>query len=216
MRISSSFTIPAAPHEVFDRFLDTGTMRSCIPGCQELERLDDMHYRGQLVNEVAHVRFNARFAAEIVELARPRLVRAVLTGEDRRLGSSLKLAASLGMEPAGESACAVSYEMDLALWGKLGRLGEPILRRRSAEVERDFVAAFTAAFAPEPEPAAGPAAAPVPAGAAVPDSPVADRPVLDGTAGVSPSRGRSLARRVLLVLLRQLRGRLDRWIEVLG
>lgn len=216
MRISSSFSIPAAPHEVFDRFLDQETMKSCIPGCHELERLDDSHYRGQLVNEVAHVRFNARFAAEIVEMDRPRLVRAVLTGEDRRLGSSLKLTASLGVEPDGESDSAVSYEMDLALWGKLGRLGEPIIRRRSAEVERDFVTAFKTAFAPEPElvpglePALQPAAAPAGAAATASRSPMASAWHEAG------ARARVGGRRVLLSALQSLRVRMDRWIEALG
>lgn len=206
MRISSSFSIPAPPHEVFDRFLDPETMKSCIPGCDELERLDESHYRGQLVNEVAHVRFNARFAAEIVEMNRPRLVRAVLNGEDRRLGSSLKLTASLGVEPDGDSDSAVSYEMDLALWGKLGRLGEPIIRRRSAEVERDFVTAFKTAFAPEPEPALIGASAGTPA-------------ALSPSASVGPraaARARTGGRHILLVVLQKLRVRLDRWIEALG
>jgi len=206
VRISSSFSIPAPPHEVFDRFLDPETMKNCIPGCHELEWLDESHYQGLLVNEVAHVRFNARFAAEIVEMDRPRLVRAVLTGEDRRLGSSLKLTASLGVEPDGDSDSAVSYEMDLALWGKLGRLGEPIIRRRSAEVERDFVTAFKTAFAPEPQPAM------IGVGTEMP-------PSLSPSASVGQSaaaRTRTSGRRMLLVVLQKLRVRMDRWIEVLG
>lgn len=205
MRISSSFSIPAPPHEVFDRFLDPATMKNCIPGCNELERLDESHYRGQLVNEVAHVRFNARFAAEIVEMDRPRRVRAVLTGEDRRLASSLKLTASLGVEPDGERDSAVSYEMDLALWGKLGRLGEPIIRRRSAEVERDFVVAFKTAFSPEPEPAVIPVTAP----------PASLSPSASAWQSAA-SRARIGGRRMLLVVLQKLRGRMDRWIEALG
>lgn len=32
--------------------------------------------------------------------------------------------ASLGAEPAGGDDCAVRYEMDLARWGKLGRMIE--------------------------------------------------------------------------------------------
>jgi hypothetical protein len=146
MRIGSTLTIPAEPSRVFERFLDPETMRACIPGCVELERLDDAHYRGLLVNEIAHVRFNARFAAEVTEINAPHLVRAVLTGEDRRLGSSLKLNATLTVEPQDAGAGSrVSYEMDMALWGKLGRLGEPIVRRRSVEVERQFSAAFAQA-----------------------------------------------------------------------
>lgn len=205
MRIGSSFSIPAPPHEVFDRFLDQETMKSCIPGCHELERLDESHYRGQLVNEVAHVRFNATFGVEITEMERPRAVRAVLTGEDRRLGSSLKLTANLGVEPDGDSESAVSYEMDLALWGKLGRLGEPIIRRRSAEVERDFVAAFKTAFSPEPEPVVTPVTA----------APLSSSPSSTGSPPAA-AQTRVRARRTLRVLLEHLRGRLDRWIEALG
>jgi uncharacterized protein len=147
MRIGSTLTIPADPGRVFERFLDPETMRACIPGCMELERLDDKHYRGLLVNEIAHVRFSAAFAAEITEIDSPRLVRAVLTGEDRKLASSLRVNATLQVEPEDLEAAEskVSYEMDIALWGKLGRLGEPIVRRRSVEVERQFSEAFALA-----------------------------------------------------------------------
>jgi hypothetical protein len=141
MKIGSTLTIPAEPNQVFERFLDPDIMRACIPGCAELERLDDRHYRGLLLNEIAHVRFSANFAAEITEIDPPSMVRAVLTGEDRKLGSSLKINATLQVAPEGDGS-QVTYEMDLALWGKLGRLGEPIVRRRSVEVERQFSAAF--------------------------------------------------------------------------
>lgn len=77
MQIGSTLTIPAEPSPVFERFLDPETMRACIPGCVELQRLDGAHYRGRIVNEIAHVRFSASFAAEITEIDAPRLVRAV-------------------------------------------------------------------------------------------------------------------------------------------
>lgn len=201
MHIASSFVIPADPERVFDVFLDPVAMRKCIPGCEELERLDDTHYRGKLVNEVAHVRFNAGFAAEIVELERPTRVRAVLTGEDHRLGSSLKLTATLAVEPRGDES-DVSYDMEMALWGKLGRLGEPIIRHRSSEVERDFVAALTAVFGPPPTPSTPgePAAAVAPPEDA--ETPVSLSPF-------SPSTVRSRSRKVLVALLVRLRDRID-------
>jgi uncharacterized protein len=144
MKISSSFSVPEESAKVFDLFLDAPTMRSCIPGCQELVRVDDMHYSGRLVNEIAHVRFDASFTVEIVGIELPHEVRAVLKGEDRRLASSLKLDAVLQVRPEG-SASMVSYSMELAMWGKLGRMGESIFRRKTVEVERQFVEAFTRA-----------------------------------------------------------------------
>lgn len=160
MRIGSTLTIPAEPIRVFERFLDPDTMQACIPGCTELEQLDDKHYRGLLVNEIAHVRFSASFAAEITEIDPPGLVRAVLTGEDRKLGSSIKINATLQVAPEGGTS-RVAYEMDIALWGKLGRLGEPIVRRRSAEVERQFSAAFADAVLGRAPVVTAPAAKPI-------------------------------------------------------
>jgi carbon monoxide dehydrogenase subunit G len=142
MKIGSTFTVPVDSDRVFERFLDPDSMRVCIPGCEELVRVDDKHYTGRLVNEIAHVRFNASFSAEITEMLPPREVRAVLKGEDRRLGSSLKLDAVLTVAPDGDGS-QVTYSMEMALWGKLGRMGESIFRRRTAEVEKQFVERYT-------------------------------------------------------------------------
>lgn len=149
MQLGSSFRVPADPDTVFARFLDAPTMQSCIPGCEELVRTDDTHFTGRLVNQIAHVKFNAAFSAEITELDPPRQVVALLKGEDMRLGSSLKLNATLTVQPDGDGS-QVSYAMDMALWGKLGRLGESIFRRRTAEVEKQFVAAFSRAASGAP------------------------------------------------------------------
>jgi uncharacterized protein len=145
MKLGSTFTVPTEQSRVFAHFLAPDSMRASIPGCTELERTDTEHYRGKLVNEIAHVRFSAGFSAEITELTEPAEVRAVLKGEDRRLGSSIKIDATLKVAPAaGDPATSqVEYALDIALWGKIGRLGESIVRRRSTEVEKQFVAIFS-------------------------------------------------------------------------
>jgi hypothetical protein len=69
--------------------------------------------------------------------------------------------------------------MEMAMWGKLGRLGESIFRRKTAEVEKQFLQAFAQACAGEevaaiasPAKASGrarvPAAVTVPAAAVAP------------------------------------------------
>jgi carbon monoxide dehydrogenase subunit G len=156
MKLGSSFVVPAERSRVFARLLDPDAMRSCIPGCSELERIDETHYRGRLVNEIAHVRFSAGFSAEITGMTEPEEVRAVLKGEDRHLASSIRIDALLSVRPDGAARdrADVSYELDLAIRGKIGRMGESIIRRRSAEVERQFVEAFARVCAGEPVPAA--------------------------------------------------------------
>ena len=177
MKLGSSFVVPAERSRVFACFLEPDAMRASIPGCAELERVDATHYRGRLVNEIAHVRFSAGFSAEITGMAEPEEVRAVLRGEDRRLASSIRIDALLSVRVAGDDKADVSYELDLAIRGKIGRMGESIIRRRSAEVERQFVEAFSRVCAGEPVPAAAPAPAASPSPrAAAPAAPAASRP----------------------------------------
>ena len=71
MKLASSFTVPAAADKVVALFLDPTTMQACIPGCDELVQTDERHYKGSLVNEVAHVRFKAGFNAEITSVSMP-------------------------------------------------------------------------------------------------------------------------------------------------
>jgi carbon monoxide dehydrogenase subunit G len=145
MKLGSSFLVPAERTRVFEHFLDPHSMRASLPGCAELERVDDAHYRGRLVNEIAHVRFSAGFSAEITELRAPGEVVAVLKGEDRKLGSSIRINAVLAIrqDDTDPAESRVDYSLDVALWGKIGRLGESIVRRRSQEVERQFVTLFS-------------------------------------------------------------------------
>jgi uncharacterized protein len=150
MKLGSSFPVPAARDRVFAHFLDPDSMRACVPGCVELVRVDETHYEGRLVNEISHVRFSAGFTAEITELSAPAEVRALLRGEDRKLGSSIKVDATLAVRDEGPASSLVEFGLDLALWGKIGRMGESIVRRRSEEVQRQFVADFSRVCAAGP------------------------------------------------------------------
>ncbi|WP_406033233.1 SRPBCC domain-containing protein [Nocardioides sp. NBC_00163] len=162
MKLASSFLVPGSPDKVLNSFLDPAIMQVCLPGCEEVKQVDDNTYRGSLVNEVAHVKFKATFIAEITErdipedTAKPAMIKAVLKGEDRRLGSTVKLDALLTVSPVdtdGDNANSqVSYEMEMAMWGKLGRLGEAVIRRRTAEVEAQFAEALAAVCAGKPVP----------------------------------------------------------------
>ncbi|MGQ4618820.1 SRPBCC domain-containing protein [Nocardia sp. R7R-8] len=160
MKLTSRFEVPAPPDKVVALFFDPATMRECLPGCEEFEQVDETTYRGTLVNEIAHVKFKAVFSAVITSVEEAgdgdgaSTVSAILKGEDRRLGSTIKIDARLRITPQGE-ASAVDYELEMAMWGKLGRLGEAVIRRRSIEVERQFAENVAAVCAGRPVPHTG-------------------------------------------------------------
>lgn len=189
MKLSSRFAVPAAPEHVFPLFLDSDVMRACLPGCEELVRVDETTFRGRMVNAVAHVKFNAAFSAHVRSVEVPHRVTALLTGEDNRIGSSIKIDAVLGVKPEGAGSM-VDYELDIALWGKIGRLGEAVVRRRTAEAESQFVQRFSAAATGEDS--TTPVAAPQP-----PRVHAGDETMRDGTGRTWLQRVRAYLRRLL-------------------
>jgi carbon monoxide dehydrogenase subunit G len=146
MDLGSTFVVPAPSSVVFAALLDPEVMRACITGCEELEQLSATSYRGRMRSEIAHVRFDAAFSANIADLEVPTRLHALLQGEDKRIASSIRIDASLQLSEAA-SATTLSYKLELALWGRIGRLGEAIVRRRSAEVQEQFEAAFISSCA---------------------------------------------------------------------
>ncbi len=42
----------------------------------------------------------------------------------------------------------VTYEIDASLTGKLGSIGQPVMKSKAKEMERQFARAIAAAFAP--------------------------------------------------------------------
>lgn len=161
MQLGSQFVVPGSRDKVFAMFFDPETMRVCLPGCEDLRQIDETHYAGSLVNEVAHVKFKAGFTAEIQSVSEPTtadepaVVKALLKGEDRRLGSRIKVDATMTVAEQGEESL-VTYDLELAMWGKLGRLGEPVIRRRSVEVQKQFAEALAAVCAGRPVETAAP------------------------------------------------------------
>jgi carbon monoxide dehydrogenase subunit G len=206
MKLTSQFAVPSPPERVFPLFLDADVMRECLPGCEELVRVDDATFRGRLVSSVAHVRFNAAFSAALQSVEEPHTIKALLKGEDNRLGSSINVDAVLDVQPdAGGSL--VEYRMDLAIWGKIGRLGESIVRRRTAEVEAQFVERFTAAASATSDPVAAAVAAArggAPAGAPVEAAVPAAGEVVEAPAE-APAGAATEIRLALVHLLRALR-----------
>jgi carbon monoxide dehydrogenase subunit G len=54
-------------------------------------------------------------------------------------------------EAGGETG--IAYEVEAALTGRLGSLGQPVLRAKARDMERQFAARLAAAFAAPPTPA---------------------------------------------------------------
>ena len=139
MKFAGRIDVPAPRAAVFKKLRDARFFASCVDGVEELSEIDDRHYTATLATKVAYLCFRFSVAVEIVEIDEP--VRVVAKVEGTPLGMVGRLTATSAADLVEQDGgTAVNYELDVALAGKLGSLGQPVLKSKAKEMERQFAA----------------------------------------------------------------------------
>jgi uncharacterized protein len=145
MKFSGKIDVPARRPEVFARLCDAHFFASCLDGVQELVEVDDRHYTATLETRVAYVKLKFAVSVEIIEIDEPfRVVAKVegsLVGMVGRLTATS--AANLDEVPGGT---VVNYELNVGMAGKLGSIGQPVLKSKAKEMERQFASRIKMIF----------------------------------------------------------------------
>jgi carbon monoxide dehydrogenase subunit G len=146
MQFSGEILVAAPLDAVYAKVRDARFFASCVEGVQNLSEIDPDHYTAVLDTKVAYLKFKFNVAVEVVRADPPREIEAKIEGTP--LGLVGRLTARSVTRLAEENGgTKVSYEVDAALTGKLGSLGQPVLRAKAREMERAFAERMRAAFA---------------------------------------------------------------------
>ena len=146
MKFTGDIWMEAPREAVFAKVRDARFFASCIDGVQTLTELDPDHYTAVLETKVAYLKFKFNVAVEVVRVDAPCEIEARIEGTP--LGIVGRLTASSVTRLADDNGgTKVSYEIEAALTGKLGSLGQPVLRAKAKEMERLFTERMRAAFA---------------------------------------------------------------------
>ena len=146
MQFSGEISVAAPRDAVYAKVRDARFFASCVEGVQDLKEIDVDHYTAVLDTRVAYLKFKFNVAVEVVRADPPREIEAKIEGTPLGIVGRLT-ARSLTRLAEERGGTKVSYEIDAALTGKLGSLGQPVLRAKAKEMERMFAERMRAAFA---------------------------------------------------------------------
>jgi len=150
MKFTGDISVPAPREAVYAKVRDARFFASCVEGVRDLNEIDSDHYTAVLDTKVAYLKFKFNVAVEVVRADPPHEIEAKIEGAP--LGIVGRLTASSVTRLAEENGgTKISYEIEAALTGKLGSLGQPVLRSKAKELERQFAERMRAAFAPAAE-----------------------------------------------------------------
>ena len=146
MKVEGEISVPAPRALVFDRLSDAQFFTSCIDGVRELSAIDATHYSALFATRIAYMRFTFKVNVEMSRLEAPIAIEAKVEGAP--LGVVGRLTATAATELAEvDGGTNIRYAIDATITGKLGSMGEPVLRAKAREMQKQFGQNLLAAFA---------------------------------------------------------------------
>ena len=146
MNITGEITVAAPREAVFKALSDAPFFASCIEGVQDLKKIDATHYDAVLETRIAYMRFKFKVAVEMTKAISPEEIQAKVEGTPLGVVGRLTATATTQLADLGGQTL-IRYAIDATLTGKLGSMGQPVLKAKAKEMEKQFTARLTAAFA---------------------------------------------------------------------
>jgi carbon monoxide dehydrogenase subunit G len=151
MKFAGQVKVRAPQADVFQALRDARFFASCVDGVHNLAEIGPDRYSAVFETKVAYMKFSFKVNVELTRAEAQREIEAKVEGTPLGVVGRLTATAVTTLsETAGETT--IDYTVEAALTGKLGSIGQPVLRSKAKEMERQFAARLQAAF---DRPAAG-------------------------------------------------------------
>ena len=141
MKLQHRLAVPVSRTLVWAQFEDVPGVAACVPGAEGVIAISASRYRGRMVVGVGPVRLALEGDLDVEgrdEGAGRLVLRAA--GSDRRLGGAVRAVIEITLTAAGDQDTEILIDSDVVVLGRIGELGQPIMRRKADEVMRAFAA----------------------------------------------------------------------------
>lgn len=150
MKLESTRLLPVSQEVVWDALNDVDVLRSCIPGCESLDRAEDGSLMATVVTRVGPV--SARFKGKVVleDIVTPTSYRLVFTGQGGAAGFA-KGEASVSLTNKEPEVTELRYTTEASVGGKLAQVGSRLIESSARKLADEFFSRFEKTLSPPEE-----------------------------------------------------------------
>jgi carbon monoxide dehydrogenase subunit G len=142
MIIEGKFTLKAPIQLLWDTLLDPETLRSCIPGAEKIDRLDEKTYDCVIKQKVGPISVRFKFLNTLSKIEPPNHVEMEGEGEDIGKAGRLTQRTTIDFKENEGGEVEISYQCNANIVGKLAMFGDRILKAKAKKLEADFTSAL--------------------------------------------------------------------------
>ena len=138
MKYEGKVTLKAEPLDVWDYLLDVDKFSACMPGVEDLKRIDDTTFDGTMRAKVGPMSGNFEFRAQIVESEPPTQLTARVEGKDSMTKSTMTSDITMTLAALRPGETELTYLSTVDIQGRLAIIGDMVIRATGAQVIKEF------------------------------------------------------------------------------
>ena len=142
MIIEGKFTLRAPVQLLWDTLLDPETLRSCIPGAEKIDRLDEKTYDCVIKQKVGPISVRFKFINTLSKIEPPNHVEMEGEGEDIGKAGRFTQKTTIDLIEQQGGEVEISYRCNANIVGKLAMFGDRILKTKAKKLEAEFTTAL--------------------------------------------------------------------------
>lgn len=142
MKIEGSFVIDAPPDRVWRLITDPDQVGPCVPGCETVEIIGPNAYKAVVKVALGPIKTAFNLTVEVTEQQPPTKWVGVTRGEEGGKASSLNAQSILELILVDGGKTEVRYASEVSIFGRLGKFGLGMMKKRAESVAEDFTKAF--------------------------------------------------------------------------
>jgi carbon monoxide dehydrogenase subunit G len=163
MEFTGRYAIPASPEAVWDGLNDPELLKTCIPGCEEIEKTSPTDFIAKATLKIGPMKATFRGKVTLSNLDPPH--RCTLSGEGQGgVAGFAKGNAEIALAPE-DGGTVLTYSANASVGGKLAQIGQRLIDGAAKQIADEFFSRFAQALtakapvaqlAPDPEVEHGP------------------------------------------------------------
>ena len=128
--------VPA--HKAWDFLIDINKFSKCLPGIDEVKQIDDKTFDGVISATVGPISGKFNFRSTILESRPPEQMVVRTEGTDSVTKSTINADMTIDLHNLSETRAQMDYRADVKIQGRLGILGDMVLRATATLILQEF------------------------------------------------------------------------------
>src|SRR5262249_47568348 len=139
VQIEDSELIAAPREELWDYLMQIEKVGECIPGCENVRKLDDDAYETSMRMTVGPIKLKFEAHLNVLERDRENWVATMKAeGAERGVGGTVSSVFTMKLLDRGTEGTELVVTTEAKILGKLGEFGQPVMKKKAAAITQEF------------------------------------------------------------------------------